>query len=163
MPVLKARVGGTWVDVSGGVPTSAPRGIVARRTATASVWTNATTTPTDITVTTGLGPIATVVLDTTRLYLFTFRSHIRSTTTGDRIGFELWLNGAMVQQALLSPHPTASTAFQGFAQFIVQPTVNGSQDTRIKGKSGAGTSTVSVHPSTDIPMVYLIEDVGLAA
>lgn len=144
-----------------------PRGVVARMTnVTASSYTTASATETDLTATTG-GPMSlTFSYDPTRLYRALATVRIQSTVAGDigQIRFND-VTGTLVQHKAALVVSSATTATVTIVnEWLIVPgdLTAGTATIKITAARGAGTGTISFIASATSPWQFYIEDIGPA-
>lgn len=141
-----------------------PRGIIARKTATGSAWTNATATLSDITASTGDAPTITATLDTARLYRAVFHAPVLSSSAGDIFIANLVEGGVARELTSALCGSVAGTGPTAWYESTFIPASSSSVVYKMQGRrSSASAGTVSlVGVSSAQPMVFYIEDLGLA-
>lgn len=151
MPVLRARIGGAWVDVPGGtaVPASYPRGYIGHA-GQSGQQTGIGSTMTDLT-----GCTVTWTATNTRLYRISLilpRAAQNTTTAEQRIAIR---NAANANLVINTKGVTAGQATDHNVWTIVG-NLTGSQTVKASILTGAGTLDTTV----GFLAVILVEDVG---
>lgn len=145
-----------------GVTYRSPTGLViARTTASATAYTNATAVETDITVTAGTAPSITVALDPARLYKFVFEARFQSTVLNDLAQARLLENGVQRKAGLVFCHTAATTTLH--TEQLLHPASSSAVAYKWVGSRATGTGTVSAVASASSPIEFWIEDMGTLA
>lgn len=193
MGVLRAKVGGVWVDVVGSgsdevfVGTDDPigvipstelwydtddptgdaaaafqfaKGIIAFRQATASGFTVATGTATDITVTAGQAPsIAGLALDPARRYRMNLLAAVSIGTVNTRGVFDFYMDATALGTWTYSRNYGAS-ALDEFWSFLFVPADASAHTWKIMARSPDAATIGFGGATAQHPLQFSIEDVG---
>lgn len=149
-----------WSGVGGWIlladdPTFAQRyALIGIATATASTWSNATATLSDITVTAGQAPILTLTLDPTRWYQASFQCRATSTVDGDVAVFRIMEDGVSRISGKTRMITTASLTVA--INLLFQPATALSTIYKIQGQRETGTGTISLAAAVTGPMQFSI-------
>jgi hypothetical protein len=186
MGVLYARVGGAWQQIGGGsaadevyvgstAPTdpttelwvdtaaneAAPRGVLGRTVGTATTYSNATTSDTDITVTAGQPPSLTLALPTDRLYRATYTSQWQIDNLTARAIFSVYQAGTIIHQHTVAADiASAGTTLVATCTFL--SLTASSVVYKVMARLNA-TGTVGLpFTAANQPILFMIEDIGSA-
>lgn len=137
-----------------------PRGIVGRTVATASSYTNATTSYTDITATSGTAPSLSLALDTGRLYRAVYYAMMASSVATDRFLIAFHFNGGA--EAMRGSFLAGSTSdAHRRLEYVFQAPTSSTATYKVQTRLIAGaTGTISMTTASTNPVVFYIEDLG---
>lgn len=132
--------------------------ILGQAVGTATSWTNATTTASDITASTGAAPTLTLSLITTRLYKAVFVGRFFSTVANDlaNISFN---EGGVSRRAAIVECPLTN-AISVHHEWLFNPASAASIVYKVQGARFSGTGTISGTASASTPFHFWIEDMG---
>lgn len=134
-----------------------PRGVMGVTVGTATTYTNATGTYTQLTCSAGAGPSQVLTLSTSRKYRARFTGRFLNLTgTYALIGFH---EGATLRDAWQFQMAAVATTLK--AEWIFTPASGGAVSYAIYVALN-GSGTIAASAAADTPMVFTIEDIGLA-
>jgi len=156
-----AKMRGRIADLERFLSRPAPRGIVGLTEATATAWTNATGTETDITVSAGTAPQLTLALSPARKYRAKFQGRFSGSVASDII--VRFYESGTARMAAVAAVP-AAPAVTVFDEWVFTPASASSVVYKVMGAlaAGAPAATISATASAATPMQFWIEDIGPA-
>lgn len=146
-------------DIEDHLNVTAPRGIVAHTSATATSYTTTSATASAITATSGTAPSITASLSTKRQYKLCFNGRFCSTVDGDTVGVRFVENGTN-RKAALARCGTYAGGVTVEHSWVFTPATDAPVTYACYAERSNGAGTISAAASSGSPMDFWIEDVG---